>query len=299
MSRLRAPGASGALAAAALAGLACLAGPRALRAESPPPARVERDLPTFPGAGPRQRVDVHAPASTAGGPVVVFVHGGGWRRGDRSRVGEKPAGFTARGVVLVSAGYRLHPEVSVHEQAADVARAVRWARENAERYGASPERIFLMGHSAGAHLAAWVALDPRFLAAEGLRPGALRGVVLLDGAGYDVPRQVQDGEHGALRRLYTTVFGDDPVRQRDASPLAHVGGGGMPPPFLLFHVAARRDAATQAEALAGRLREAGGEATVVPVADRSHRTLNTRLGTPGDGPTERILAFLGVPPPAP
>lgn len=288
------------LVSSAVAALAAVFVAASAPALTPPPPRVVRDIPTFPDAGPRQRVDVHAPGSGAGGPVLVFVHGGGWRRGDRSRVGEKPAGFTARGVVLVSAGYRLHPGATVYDQAADVARAVRWARDNAARFGGSQDRVFLMGHSAGAHLAAWVALDPRFLAAEGLQPAAIRGVVLLDGAGYEVRGQIESSERSALRRLYTTVFGDDPDGWRDASPLAHVGQAGAPPPFLIFHVAARPDSAAQSQALAARLREAGGEATLVALEGRTHRTLNTEMGKPGDGPTQQVLAFVGAaatPPP--
>ena len=246
-----------------------------------------------PGAGPT--LDLYGPERPAGRPrpIVLFVHGGGWRHGDKSNVGAKPAAFVTRGYLFASVGYRLDSAVAPREQGGDVAAAIAWLREHAGEYGGDGDTIFLVGHSAGAHLAALVGTDDRLLARHGLEPAALAGIVLLDGAGYDVPRQVAAAHLPRLQQVYREAFGDDPLDQREASPITHVVAGKRYPPFLIFHVGRRRDSREQSEALAERLRSVGGEATTVHEPDKTHLTLNRDLGVAGDGPTARIHEFLG------
>ncbi|AMV38063.1 alpha/beta hydrolase [Planctomyces sp. SH-PL62] len=237
------------------------------------------------------RLNVDAPAEGDRHPIVVWVHGGAWRFGDKDFVQEQPKAFTKRGYVWVGVGYRFVPEVTYKEQAGDVARAVRWARDHAKEFGGDPDRIFLMGHSAGAHLAALTATDERYLKAAGLDLDALSGVILLDGAGYDVPRQIRESVLPRIRSLYTGVFGDDPKVQEDASPIQHVAGDKGIAPFLILHVG-RLDSRTQSNALAARLREAGVEATVAAFPSKTHMTINRELGRPGDRPTQVVFDFL-------
>jgi acetyl esterase/lipase len=239
-------------------------------------------------------LDVYGPERTAGPPrpIVLFIHGGGWRHGDKSNVGAKPAAFVSRGYLFASVGYRLDSSVTPRGQGADVAAAVAWLHEHAREYGGDGDTIFLIGHSAGAHLAALVGTDERLLARHRLAPGTLAGVVLLDGAGYDVPRQMAEAGPPRLRQLYRDAFGDDPQAQREASPITHVAAGKRYPPFLIFHVGQRRTSREQSESLADRLRSAGGRATTVHEPDKNHLTLNRELGVADDGPTARILEFL-------
>lgn len=149
--------------------------------------KIERDISYSEAGGKLTSLDVYAPADGTKQPVVVWIHGGGWRRGDKSRVHERPTVFTSKGYVLVSINYRLSPHVTYREQGQDIARAIRWVRDNIDEYGGNPEKLLLMGHSAGAHLAALVATDESYLGSEKLKLGALSGVILLDGAGYDIP----------------------------------------------------------------------------------------------------------------
>lgn len=242
-------------------------------------------------------LDLYGPPRAEGPPrpIVLFVHGGGWRHGDKSMVRDKPAAFVSQGYLFASVGYRLDPPVTPRDQGADVASAVAWLHEHATDYGGDGDRIFLMGHSAGAHLAALVATDPRLLAPHDLEPAALDGIVLLDGAGYDVPRQMEAARLPMLRKVYREAFGDDPAFQREASPITHVAEGNRYPPFLIFHVGERPDSRAQSEALAERLRAAGGKATTVHEPDKTHMTLNRELGVEGDGPTAKVLEFLVAP----
>lgn len=256
------------------------------------PARVQKDVAYVAGGGERNRLDVYAPAGAKDLPVVVWIHGGAWKLGNKSAVQEKPRAFNEKGFLFVSLNYRLHPAADYKQQAGDVARALRWVRDHAKEHGGDPTKIFLMGHSAGAHLAALTAIDGRYLEAAGLKPSAISGVILLDGAGYDVPRQIELARLPALKATYTTVFGVDRAIQTDASPIAHVARGKGIAPFLILHVATRADSRVQSEDLAKKLRAAEVEAKVVPCPGKNHATINREIGQPDDGPTREIFEFL-------
>ena len=246
------------------------------------------DLVTY-GAHERQAADFYRPSDAAAKPpLVLFVHGGGWAFGHRTRtVHHKPDHFTANGYAFASTGYRVLPDAPVEEQAADVAAAIAKLRSEAGPLGFDPERIVLMGHSAGAHLAALVATDPAY---AGEHMGAIKGVVLLDGAGYDVPANMARSDLQAPR-IYENAFGTDPARQAALSPINHVGAPDAPA-WLILHVANRHQSRDQSEALAARLREAGAGAEAVAISNTNHGRLNRELGKDGDAATERVDAFL-------
>ena len=140
------------------------------------------------GPDPREKLDVYQPLATAdapapggGYPVVVFFYGGTWtggERGDYRFVGEALA---SRGIVTMVADYRLYPQVRYPDFLTDCARALAWAQREAPRYGGDAGRLYVMGHSSGAYNAAMLALDPRWLAAEGLSPSAVAGWIGLAG----------------------------------------------------------------------------------------------------------------------
>lgn len=257
------------------------------------PGRVQRSIAYAGEKSDRQQsLDVYVPATGTDLPVMVWIHGGGWQIGDKWRVERKPEVFNAKGFVFVSINYRLHPATDYLGQGADVAKAIRWVHDHAGEHGGSPKKIFLMGHSAGAHLAALVATDPRYLTAEGLKLSDLCGVVLLDGACYDIPRQRELAVLPRMQELYRTVFGDDVEQQQDASPITHVQRGRGIPPFLILHVATRRDGRIQSESLGKRLTEAGVTATVTAAENKTHATINREIGEPDDVPTKQVFEFL-------
>jgi len=121
---------------------------------------------------------------------------------------------------------------------------------------------------------------------------AVRGVVLLDGAGYDVPWRMQSPGNETLERLYRRAFGDDEELWVDASPVTHVQKDAGIPPFLITYVASRRDAATAARRLAATLRRAEIRADVYPARGKTHATINREFGMEGDSVTLHTLAFL-------
>ena len=139
---------------------------------------LARNLPyaTYANVDPNlTSLDVYAPDSGGCHPILVFIHGGGWIGGDKRFVDEKPRAFVRAGYVFASVNYRLSPKVSHPAHVQDVAQAIRKIRDLAPRYGGDPSRIYLVGHSAGAHLAALVATDGRYLEAQGLSLAAIRG----------------------------------------------------------------------------------------------------------------------------
>jgi acetyl esterase/lipase len=135
------------------------------------------------GAHPRQRVDVWAPRLQGAQPlpVVVFFFGGGWNQGSRGDYGFAGAAFAGENFIAVVPDYRLVPEVRFPTFVEDGALAVKWARDNAARFGGDPKRITLAGHSAGAYIAAMLALDPRFLKQARVDPKTIRAAALLSG----------------------------------------------------------------------------------------------------------------------
>ena len=137
------------------------------------------------GDHPRQRLDVYAPPrGETLKPVLVFLYGGAWNDGDKSIYGFAGASLASRGFVTIIPDYQLYPEVRFPTFLQDNAAAVRWARDHAAEFGGDPNRIVLMGHSAGAYNASMLALDPRWLREAGVPDGAVKAWAGLAGV-YD------------------------------------------------------------------------------------------------------------------
>lgn len=242
------------------------------------------------GNNPLQTLDVYAARGSAPAPVVIFVHGGGWSKGDKASGAReyKAAHLTGLGYHFVSINYRLVPAATVEEQAADVAAAVAYVKRNAAKLGVDPARIVLSGHSAGAHLAALVGTDPRYLRAAGLSLADLKGVMPIDGAGYDVAKQMQTGER-ALRSTYAEAFGTDPARQRALSPTLHAASPNAPSFLVLY--AEREASVGQARDFATALRRGGTRVELGQSPGKGlkgHMDANTKLGDPSF-PTTAIM----------
>lgn len=144
-----------------------------------------QDVAYLPGGNSRQTLDVYQPTDPAVAasprPVVVFFYGGAWQEGSRGDYLFVAEALTQRGYVVVVPEYRVYPEVKYPEFLHDGAAAVAWAANNADRYGGDRSRIFLMGHSAGAHIAAMLALDATYLDAQKVPRTSINGLIGLAG----------------------------------------------------------------------------------------------------------------------
>lgn len=265
-------------------------------------AHLDQRYASTPGvAAARQSLDIYQPKLDPGcdpAPVVVWVHGGGWRRGDKGNQMLAKVDLFARrhGWVLVSTNYRLSPDpvdldapgaVRAPTHAEDVAAAVAWVQANIDRFGGDPERIALAGHSAGAHLVSLVGTDEDLLEDAGADRSALRCVVSLDTRAYDVSR-VAPGSP-----LHLNAFGSDPARWPEASPLKQISAG---EPLPRFHLVVQDLRQTRAitEGFRDALRAAGGAATSTAVP-LSHDEINAALGQPGDRlVTPGVMLALGT-----
>jgi len=268
-----------------------LIGDRAAAAYPPAPGTVEHAY----GSNPKQRLDLVKPVGVTKAPLLLFVHGGGWSIGDKAHAApEKARWANSRGWAFASANYRLVPQATVEQQAADVASAIAWLRANAAKEGLDPDRIVLMGHSAGAHLVALVGTDPRYLQTAGVPMSAIKGVVLLDGAGYDVPSQAS-AEMNLVKPMYEAAFGSDPKRQAALSPTRNAAAPNVAR-WLILPIERRQDSQAQSKGLAEALNRGGASASVVVVPGESHGSLNKGLGESGHFATGQVESFLAATP---
>jgi acetyl esterase/lipase len=253
----------------------------------------------------RQVLDIYTPntPNTQGGaknlPVVFWIHGGGWQTGDKSDVQIKPRVFTERGFVFVSTNYRLVPAVEMGVLTRDVAKALGWVHKNIAAHGGDPERIFVMGHSAGAQLAALLCIDDRYLKSEGVPFSALKGCVPVDGDTYDIPAIIVTAEmrqtvHSLPQPTFghRVKFGNDPKKHVDFSAVTHVAKGKGIPPFLILHVSGHPDVTAQARRLGAVLTDADVPVTVYGASETTHSKLNANLGLPDDPATTELFKFL-------
>lgn len=215
------------------------------------------------GDGPRHRLDVYAPAGAAGAPTVVFFYGGSWQDGSKATYAFLGRALARAGIVAIVPDYRVYPEVKFSGFMQDGAAATAWARRHARSYGGDPARLVLMGHSAGAHIAALLTLDRRWLAQEGLDPHrSIAGMVGLAGPYDFLP--IRDP-------ILKTIFGP-PARLVETQPITFADGRN-PPIFL--GTAADDDTVEprNTTALAEKIRSHGGPVETRIYPRLSHRTL--------------------------
>ncbi len=207
--------------------------------------KVVKDIAYYDGKdadGKRQKLDLFFPQTKGPFPVMMWIHGGGWSMGDRTQAAALAVRFAERGVGVAVIDHRLSdagwsdPKLSasgvIHpEHIRDCARAFSWLLSHVEEYGGDPERLFVGGHSSGAHLAVLLATNTRYLGEQNIQPDRIRGVVALDGV-YDIEyyRQVLSkifGEKYTNAHIHA-AFGTDLRNWRDASPVHFLAGTTIP-----------------------------------------------------------------------
>lgn len=238
------------------------------------------------GPHPRQRVDVYQPnPAVSSPPMVVFFYGGSWSSGERTDYRFVGEALASQGIVTVVADYRLSPEFRYPVFVQDSASAMRWAFAHARDYGVNPSRIFVMGHSAGGYNAAMLALDKRWLAAEGLSPSQLAGWIGLAGPYDFLP----------IGDKKTQVAFNWPGTPADSQPLFHASRAS--PPALLLAPAKDTvvDPVRSTVAMAQKLKSSGVLVESELFDSVSHVTLVASMASVlrGRAPVlERVTAFV-------
>ncbi|MEN9528537.1 MAG: hypothetical protein RI932_410 [Pseudomonadota bacterium] len=241
-------------------------------------------------------LDIYMPAVAnpcEGVPVVIWVHGGAWMIGDKSNLDSqvKAKHFNAMGFAFVSVNYRLSPEVRDESQLNpdrikfpdhpnDVGAAVAWVHKNIRTHGGNPEKLAVLGHSAGAHLAALVALDQRYIERTHTtwNPKALRCLGSYDTEAYNI-NEFMPTAVGMQRLFYRNAFGDLPAMWSAASPINFIKDYGM-----AIQLAKRGDAGrhAQLENFKKALEEKKNSVSVIDAQSLSHEEVNRLIGSTGD-----------------
>jgi acetyl esterase/lipase len=221
-------------------------------------------------------LDIYTPGA-ANAPVLVYVHGGAWRAGSKSTVGSMPRYFNDLGYVFVSISYRLSG--GVDGQVSDVSQAVGWIGANIASYGGNPERIALMGHSAGCHLSCLAVLSGR--------ASGVRALVANDTAAYDIA-YLAEINNGRLPILYQAL--NSPSDWAKWSPISYAGGGGGVPVLVAWSGGQNRDRVSMR--FADRLSASGHPVTRFDGSRYSHVSIRNSVGRRGDPVTSAITNFL-------
>ncbi|USI74858.1 alpha/beta hydrolase [Sphingomonas morindae] len=223
------------------------------------------------GPSPRQRLDVYAPRARCGRPrpVVVFFYGGSWNSGTRTGYGFVGQALAAQGFVAIVPDYRLVPEVRYPAFVEDGAAAVRWAVAHAADYCGDPRSVVLMGHSAGAYIAAMLAVDPRWLGSD---RAAVKGLVGLAGPYDFAPFDVEASR---------AAFGQAP--DPAATQPVTWAGAGDPPALLAYGSDDTVVQPRNSAALAARLRAGGVPTTERAYPGLGHVGILTALARPFRG----------------
>ena len=232
-------------------------------------------------------LDVYQPHAAAAAPIVVFFYGGSWEGGRRRWYRYVGEALASNGVIAVIPDYRKYPDVRFPEFMQDAAMATRWASEHAAEFGGDAQRIFVMGHSAGGHIAALLACDKRYLNAVGMAPRDLARMIGLAGAYAFLPYEEDEAD----------IFGDDPKGRYDSQPINFVDGD-EPPMLLLQGQDDEEVTPNNAEAMAERAQAMDGTATLKLYPGVGHGALLLALA---HGPTGKVpalrdtLAFIADP----
>lgn len=233
-----------------------------------------------PGANPLlQSLDIYAPDQTPKPcPVVAWVHGGGWLTGDKTKdVEHKASFFTQLGYIFVSINYRLSPDVAHPAHAQDVAQSIAWLHNQVINYGGDPQKMVLMGHSSGGHIVSLLGTNARFLLELGIDVQIIRGVLVIDGVGFDVQARMERLQK-SFSQMYAQAFGSNPEDWRDASPIHFIGTHKYTPRYLMLCADHSNHAPVAAQMFWEMLKESNITAEVTTISNKDHSTINEDIG---------------------
>jgi len=273
---------------------ASLAAQQATEPASPQPrsrtsaVRELRDLAYYTGqdADPRHKLDLFLPPDANGVPVVMWIHGGGWTWGDRWMYPQVGRRFAEAGIAFAAISYRLSPNVVHPAHALDCARAFSWLHTHVAEHGGAPDRLFIAGQSAGGHLTALLACDPKFLSDAGVPSGALKGAIPMSGV-YRIP--ALPANTSGLGALFPRAFGSSAEVCEAASPVTHLGT--LTCPMLV--ITETQDFGVirnNMELLRAAAQKAGvSDIRFVDAEQRNHITIVTSLARRGDEPVRQAM----------
>lgn len=250
----------------------------------PASPKTEFDVAYVQRANEKQKLDLFLPAGFKF-PTIVFVHGGAWVMGDRKQAAYQNFGkmLQGQGIACAVISYRLSPTVQHPAHTEDGAAAFAWIKQNIEARGGDPSKVFLLGHSAGGHIVALLATDPKYLAKHDLKTSDISGCMPM-GAVLDV-RALGTLARGDL------IFKSDDKTLEDASPITHLR---REVPRMLILVAQSDFPALKAQAqrFYDKAKQISAPVSFFEMPDRDHITTISKLLDPNDVAVKKILEFV-------
>ena len=261
-----------------------------VNAANPYAVRVVRDVPYLQGANyadDKDKLDLYLPEGRTNTPVIVWFYGGALMAGDKSEEAFIGQRFASAGFATAVVNYRLSPGVRHPAHIQDAAAAFAWVKRHIDDYGGNPDRVFVIGYSAGAYLVSLLSTDERYLAAHKLSLRDIRGVVPVSGF-YWVERT------GVAPDRDKSVWGTDPKVWVDASPAHHLRADA--PPGLILYADGDEDWRRQQNVeVAQAMKAAGiGHVTIAMIKGRTHDTIWSHIGADRDEVAERIIEFVST-----
>ncbi len=234
------------------------------------------------GDDPKQKLDLYLPSGDiTDAPVFLFLHGGGFREGDRAHYGAVAEPFARQGIITAVASYRLTGDgFQYPDQPNDTKNALKWLYANVQGYGGDPESLYVGGHSAGAILAADIGVDRKWMWAAGIPRHALKGIVPISGP-YDMRQQGREGEVNSYAP--TAELG------KAASPILHVGD---PAPAAVVAVGSTEKYVASTEELTEKLKAAGSNVQYILLEGEDHKDTALSLANPDSALFQAVLLMI-------
>ncbi len=276
--------------------------------------RIVKDIAYYDGKdadGEKQKLNLFFPETKEPFPVMMWIYGGAWSLGDRTQATALAMRFAERGVGVAAIGHRLSdagwsdpkksaPGVIHPEHVRDCARAFAWLLSHVKEYGGDPERLFVGGHSSGAHLAVLLATNLRYLGERNIQSDKIKGAVALDGV-YDI-----EYYHQVLSQIFDkkyadahihAVFGTDRQNWQDASPVYHLAGNTVPMLIVSSGSAYIKSFRMYAESLKQAAQKAGVRTILFyDAANRNHGSIVQLMSLKSPDPVRQaVLDFIRKP----
>ncbi|MEM9470116.1 MAG: alpha/beta hydrolase [Pseudomonadota bacterium] len=241
------------------------------------------------GNNSAQKLDIYRKDTfTKSTPIMIYVHGGGWFKGSKNNIGYKAQAFNQAGYAFVSVEYPLVPEATVEQQAQSIAQAISFLVQQTNRKAP----IYLMGHSAGAHLSALVVTDPQYLFEFNLTQNVVKAFIHLDSAALNIPEKMSNKRSAKKQKFADKIFGKNQKRWEMLSPFHNLQKYSSAPPFLLLTAEQHRDSVKAASTFESLLKEKNIYHNNIMIEDRSHSSINKKFGAPSDQAFQVTIDFI-------
>lgn len=248
------------------------------------------DVPYTKNDNSFQKLDIYFPTfKNKSYPILIHFHGGGWRTGNKRMVRDTGIFYAKKGIILIAPNYRLSPKVTHPTHVDDCALAVTWVYNNAKKFLGDKTRIFISGHSAGAHLAALLGTSQHYLPKYNISLNEIAGIIPIDTATFNL---LSKRNEKMVINLIGQAFGKDKNILKEASPFYNINVKTKYPKFLVLNTTHRNLAVKTSKEFVNKLNFSGCKADFIPVDNHTHREMALGMHDESDIICNSILKFI-------